>query len=403
MRNASRGFFKRSAPWALGKVEDRAIPPAPVPVVPLPLTPVAQSMFPTTNVGVPIVSPQNALAVADVFASVRCLSDAAASVPLIAYRKTADGRTRHEGRLSDLLRRPAPGSTTANLLGTLMAHLQLYGNAFVGKFRDADGHIAELGLLHPDRVTVELRDGRLVYTVNDGFGRQSEHGVADIVHIRGLSTDGLVGVSPVRACRVAMDLSASLAAHAARFFQNGARPTGILRVPRFPSVEAEDAFGAEFSSNELGLRNAHKIAVVTGDDPLDFTQLTGALDDLQFVEQRHLSTAEIARIFRVPPWMVGASSGDSMTYSNTESQALAFVTHSLRPWLVLIEQAISEDADLCPGALYCEFLLDALLRADSKTRSEVYTAALDPITGWLTRDEVRRLENLEPERATEAT
>ncbi len=278
-----------------------------------------------------------------------------------------------------------------------MAHLQLYGNAFIGKFRDAEGRVEQLALLHPDRVTVELRDGRLVYTVNDGFGRQSEHGVEDIVHVRGLSTDGLVGVSPVRACRVAMDLSASLAAHANRFFQNGARPTGILRVPRFPTAEAEDAFGAEFSSNELGLRNAHKIAVVTGDDPLDFTQFTGALDDLQFVEQRHLSTAEIARIFRVPPWMLGAGSGDSMTYSNTESQALAFVTHSLRPWLVLIEQAISEDADLCPGALYCEFLLDALLRADSKTRSEVYTAALDPITGWMTRDEIRRAENLPPE------
>ena len=199
-----------------------------------------------------------------------------------------------------------------------------------------------------------------------------------------------------------MDLSASLAAHANHFFQNGARPTGILRVPPFPDQAAEDTFAFEFASNEMGLRNSHKIAVVTGDDPLDFTQLTGALDDLPFVEQRHLSTAEIARIFRVPPWMVGASSGDSMTYSNTESQALAFVTHSLRPWLCLLEQSISEDADLCPGALYVEFLLDALLRADSKTRSEVYTAALNSKTGWMTREEVRRLENLEPESETPA-
>jgi len=376
-------------------IEDREVPPPPV--LPPPLTPVAQSMFPTTNVGVPIVSPANALAVADVFAAVRCLSDAAASIPLIPYRETADGRTRHEGRLSDLLRRPAPGSTQANLIGSAMCHLNLFGNCFIGKFRDAEGRVEQLALLHPDRVGVELRDGRLVYTVNDGFGRQSEHGVEDIVHIRGLSTDGLVGVSPVRQCRVAMDLSASLAAHANHFFQNGARPTGILRAPPFPDQAAEDVFAAEFSNNEMGLRNAHKIAVITSELPLDFTQLSGPLDDLQFVEQRHLSTAEIARIFRVPPWMVGASSGDSMTYSNTESQALAFVTHSLRPWLVLIEQAISEDADLCPGALYCEFLLDALLRADSKTRSEVYTAALNSETGWMTREEVRRLENLEPE------
>ncbi|MEJ7894537.1 MAG: phage portal protein [Solirubrobacteraceae bacterium] len=384
------------------RVEDREVVPvvpAPLPVAPL----LPQAMFPTGISGVPVVSPANALAVADVFACVRCLSDAAASIPLIPYRKTADGRTRASGSLSDLLRRPSPGTTLPNLIGTAMAHLNLYGNCFIGKFRDADGRVGQLALLHPDRVGVELRDGRPVYAVNDGFGRQSEHGVEDIVHVRGLSTDGLVGLSPVRQCRVAMDLSASLAAHANHFFQNGARPTGILRTPPFADQAAEDAFGAEFGANELGLRNAHKIAVVTSNLPLDFIQLTGPLDDLQFVEQRHLSTAEIARIFRVPPWMVGASSGDSMTYSNTESQALAFVTHSLRPWLVLIEQAISEDADLCPGAIYVEFLLDALLRADSKTRSEVYTAALDPATGWMTREEVRRLENLEPEPPTTTT
>jgi len=386
-------LFRRGSPWALGAVEDREVPAVPAPIAPLR----PPAMFPTGISGVPIVSPANALAVADVFACVRCLSDAAASVPLVPYRKTADGRTRADGRLADLLRRPAPGSTQANLIGTAMAHLQLYGNAFLGKFRDSDGRVAEIAPLHPDRVTVELRDGQLRYVVKDGFGRQGEHGIEDIIHVRGLSTDGLVGLSPVRQCRVAMDLSASLAAHANHFFQNGARPTGILRAPPFPDQAAEDAFASEFSANEMGLRNAHKIAVITSTLPLDFTQLSGPLDDLQFVEQRHLSTAEIARIFRVPPWMVGASSGDSMTYSNTESQALAFVTHSLRPWLVLIEQAISEDADLAPGALYVEFLLDALLRADSKTRSEVYTAALSPVTGWMTREEVRRAENLPPE------
>ncbi len=386
----------------IGQTEDREVPPAPAPApAPLPNLNRPPALFPTTPSGTPLVSPANALGVADVFACVRCLSDAAASVPLVPYRKTTGGRVRVEGRLSELLRRPAPATTTANLIGQAMAHLQLFGNAFIGKFRDAEGHVVQLALLHPDRVTVELRGERIVYTVNDGVGRQSEHGIEDIVHVRGLSVDGLVGVSPVRQCRIAMGLSASLAAHANHFFENGARPTGILRTPPFSDQAAEDAFAAEFSANELGLKNSHKIAVVTGPEALDFVQLSGPLDDLQFVQQRHLSTAEIARIFRVPPWMVGASSGDSLTYSNTESQALSFVTHSLRPWLVLIEQAISEDADLCAGGVYVEFLLDALLRADSKTRSEVYTAALDPETGWMNRAEVRRLENLEPETPTE--
>jgi len=95
--------------------------------------------------------------------------------------------------------------------------------------------------------------------------------------------------------------------------------------------------------------------------------------------------------------MIGADAGSSMTYANVEQQALAFVTYSLRPWLVLIEQAVAADPDLCPPGVYVEFLLDALLRADSSTRSAIYTRALDPITGWMSREEVRRLENLPAE------
>jgi HK97 family phage portal protein len=344
------------------------------------------------------VTPSSALAVADVFACVRCLCDAAASVPLIAYRKTNQGRTRADGRLAELLRQPAPATTQANLIGQAMAHLQLYGNSYFGKFRDPNGRVEQLALLHPDRVTPELRAGQPFYAVNDGRGHRSEHGVQDIIHVRALSTDGLVGLSPVRQCRLALGLADGLAEHARAFFVNGARPSGILTVPVSSGGADDDVMQVlreELTGIHAGARNAHKVAIVGGE--LTWTALAGPMDDLQFVEQRRLSTAEIARIFRVPPWMVGASSGDSLTYSNTEQQALAFVTHSLRPWLVLIEQAISEDADLCPGALYCEFLLDALLRADSKTRAEVYTAALAADTGWMNRAEVRRLENLEPE------
>jgi HK97 family phage portal protein len=375
--------------WRLGRrrdaPEDRA----------LTASTISPALIPYATSGQAAVLPTNALAVADVFACVRALSDAAASIPLVSYRKTASGRTRVAGALGDLLRQPAPATTQANLVGQAVAHLNLYGNAYLGKFRDADGKIEQLALLHPDCVAPELRAGRPVYTVSDGRGRQSEHGVEDVIHIRALSTDGLLGLSPVRQCRVALGLSQSLAQHAAAFFENGARPSGILKVPNDIDPDELIALRASWSQRHTGTANAHRTAIVSGD--VAFDAITGPLDDLQFVEQRHLSTAEIARIFRVPPWMVGASSGDSMTYSNVEQQTLAFVTYSLRPWLVLIEQAVSEDADLCRGSLYVEFLLDALLRADSRTRADVYTAALSPDTGWMNRAEVRRLENLDPE------
>jgi HK97 family phage portal protein len=140
--------------------------------------------------------------------------------------------------------------------------------------------------------------------------------------------------------------------------------------------------------------------VLTGE--LSFTAVAMPASDAQFIEARKLSATEVARAFRLPPWMIGAEGGDSMTYSNTEAQALAFVMYSLRPWLTAIEQALSADRDLFSANLYAEFLIDGLLRADSKTRSEVFEKALNPVTGWMRRDEVRRLENLEPEPATAA-
>ena len=344
------------------------------------------------------IAPNAALRIADVYACVRCLADAAASVPLVAYRRTERGRQRlYSGRLPDLLQRPSPGATQANLIAQLLAHLNLHGNGYIGKFRNADGRIEQLSMLHPDRVEVELVKGAPRYTVSDAkTGHQTKHGPEDIVHVKAMGTDGLVGLSPIAQCRLAVSLSKGMGEYAEAFIRNGVRPSGILRLP---SGNPEQMRFTEdvVLGKHAGAHNAHKIAIVRGD--VEWTALSVSAEDAQFVEQRRLSTAEIARIFRIPPWMIGASSGDSMTYSNVEQQALAFVTHSLRPWLVLIEHAVSADPDLCSANQYVEFLLDALLRADSATRADVYTKALDPITGWMSRDEVRRLENLEPEAA----
>lgn len=377
-------------------VEDRALTAQTVPPSMLTSTPGGATVTPTTAMGI-----------ADAYACVRALSDAAASLPLIAYRRTDGGRVRLEGATAELLRSPAPATTQSGLVGQLVAHLQLHGNAYLGKFRAVAGQVNQLALLSPERVVPELRGGRPIYTVLDGQGGRSVHGTDDVIHIKALSTDGLVGLSPVRQCRVALGLSQTLQEHAAGFFANGARPGGILRLQRFgvpaPGVAAPDGAGDleqlrdTWNQSHRGTANAHRIAVVSGE--VDFTPLSMPMDDVEFLEQRKLSAVEVARIFRVPPWMIGADAGSSMTYANVESQALAFVTYSLRPWLVAIEQALSADTDLFTPGAYCEFLLDALLRADSHTRAQVYALALDPDRGWMGRDEVRRLENLDPEPA----
>jgi HK97 family phage portal protein len=343
--------------------------------------------------------PSDGLQVADIFACVRVLAGAAASLPLIAYRRQGAGRVRLEsGRLSDLLQRPSPATTQANLVGQAMSHLLLHGNCFVGKFRGEDGRLEQVSCLDPPQVTVELVAGSPRYTVTDPkTGRETYHGTDDILHVRALSTDGLVGLSPLKSCRLAVDYAKGMSESAAALTENGFLPAGIVTVPGGLNEQSIRQLADGLSSKHGGARNMHRVAVLSG--AVNFTSMSLPADDLQFVQQRELSTREIARVFGVPVWMIGGSSGDSLTYSNAEQQQLLFAIHSLRPWLVLIEQAISADPDLCSQNQYVEFLIDALLRADSATRADVYTKALNPQTGWMTRAEVRELENLEPENA----
>ena len=340
------------------------------------------------------LTPGNALTISDAYACIRVLADTAATLPLIVYRETARGRERYRSRTADLLDRPAPSVTQAGLVGQIVSQLATWGNCWLGKFRDEDGRIEQLFPLPPSAVTVELKGGVPIYTFTDpATGRQTTHTAADICHIKTLSTDGLVGLSPVRQCRVALGLSDRLARHAASFFENDAMPSGILKVGGSHKTAQEVA--ERWHEQHRGPDKAHRIAVVAGD--IGFEPVTLSPEDAQFLGQRELSAVEVARVFRVPPWMIGAHSGDSMTYANVEMQSLAFVTFSLRPYLTAIEQALSADRDFFTAASYCEFLIDALLRADSATRAQVYTAGLDPNTGWLTREEVRRMENLPPE------
>jgi HK97 family phage portal protein len=240
---------------------------------------------------------------------------------------------------------------------------------------------------------VELRGQRIVYTLNAPTGR-TEHGVDDILHVKGMSADGLRGMSPVTQCRVALGLSSSLQQSAKTFTEQGSRPSGVLTVPNGNRAAVED-LRQVWAWRHGGVTNMHRVAVLSGD--VTFTPVSFSADDNQFLQQRELSAREIARIFRVPAWAIDAPTGDSLTYANVLEQNRAFVTHSLRPWLVRIERAFTNDSDLCPGNTYVEFDLDGLLRADAATRSDIYTKALNTDTGWMTRREVRELENLNPE------
>jgi HK97 family phage portal protein len=189
-----------------------------------------------------------------------------------------------------------------------------------------------------------------------------------------------------------LGLSDELVRHALAFFEQGTeRPAGVLQVSPGMSVEAMDRLREALKAQG----KPHGLMLLEAD--AQYHELTSRLDDAQFTEQRRLAAQEVARVFRIPPHMLGAPSADSMTYSNVEQESIEFVRYSLTPWLRRIELAISNDRDLCFQQQFVKFEVDGLLRADAKARAEVYEKALDPIKGWMSRAEIRRLEDLEPE------
>ncbi len=352
----------------------------------------------TSPTALPAISETNALRIADIFACVRVLANAIGSLPPRVYRRLDDGSRRPAGedqRLVQLLRRPEPGSTSADLLGSIMLHLLVYGDCFVAKYR-REQTIVQLACLDPQTVVVERMGERVVYRISRREG-VTEHGPSDILHIKAVSQDGLRGMSTVRAAAKALQLSEGLISYAANFLANAARPGGILSVNGEQPLRQEQGENLkddwqELFSGQGKHAGAGKIAVFSGD--MSFERVEPAMRDSEFTEQRRLAAQECARAFGLPPWAIGAPAGDSLTYSTVEGQNRFLVDHCFRPWAVRIERAFNSDPDLLPGSNYLALDFDGFLRGDAAKRADYYAKALDG--GWLSVDEVRAAEDLAP-------
>jgi HK97 family phage portal protein len=356
---------------------------------------ISTALYPIRSTALPNVTEAAALRIADVYAACRVLADGVASLPPRVYRDTPGGRVPagDDQRLVQLLRRPSPGSTSADLFSTAMVHLLTNGNAFIGKFR-AEGSIVQLACLDPQAVTVEQQGGRIVYRYTRPEGGPEEKlGPADVVHVKAMSQDGLRGLSPVRQAMRVLQLNQALIDYLSSWLGNDSRPGGVLSVSDGAGElaelknQAEDEFGWQASPPGHG-----RIAVVTGG--LDYTAVDPPLKESEFVAQRELSAREVARAMRVPAWSIDAPTGDSLTYSNVAQQNRYLLDFSLRPWLVRLERAFSNDADLCLGGVYLAFDTDALLRADPEARATFYEKGI--AGGWLSVDEIRHREDLPP-------
>jgi HK97 family phage portal protein len=336
------------------------------------------------------VTEKNAMQSAAVYACVRVIAETVASLPLHLYRHVEEGKRRDTLHpLYFLLHdSPNPEMTSFIFRETLMTHLLLWGNAYAQIVRNGHGEIIGLYPLMPDKMQVSRAEtDELIYLYQSGMSsiafRREE-----ILHIPGLGFDGLVGYSPIAMARNAIGMSMATEEFGASFFQNGAAPGGILEHPG----TLKDPSKVRESWNELfkGSGNANKVAVL--EEGMTYKQIGIPPNEAQFLETRKYQTEEICRIYRVPPHLVADL--DKATFSNIEHQSISFVVHTIRPWLVRLEQAMNK-ALLYPAErqrYFIEFNVDGLLRGDYESRMRGYATARQ--NGWMSANDIRRLENM---------
>lgn len=343
------------------------------------------------------VTPDKAMQLSAVSACVRLLAESIASLPLNVYRRQAGGRRQRvtdvpEYRL--LHDEPNPLMTSFVWRETLAAHLLLWGNGYSIILRANGGVPDSLLPVMPQHVKpLKQPNGELAYHVN-GQGINRVINQADMLHVPGLAYDGMVGMSPIKYAAQSIGLGLAAEAYGAGFFGNSSIPSGfITTVNKLTGEQARD-LGRRWAENYGGARSQGTAVL---DNGASFQRVTIPPEEAQFIETRKFQLADIARWYRVPPHMIGDL--ERSTFSNIEHQGLQFVTHTLRPWLVRFEQEITRklfpsSSDGTPSEFYVEFNVDGLLRGDVKSRYEAY--AIGRQWGWLSTNDIRSRENLEP-------
>jgi HK97 family phage portal protein len=271
----------------------------------------------------------------------------------------------------------------------MSAHLCLRGNAYALINRNARGQILELIPLHPDQVSVQMQaDYRLRYACTLEGGQRMALATGEVFHVRGLTLNGWLGISPIAYAREAIGLAMATERFGATLFRNGAKMGGVLEHPGKISKEAADRLRSSFDEAHNG-ENAHRTAIL--EEGLKWSKVSMTADDSQFLETRKYQRSEIAAIFRVPPHMIGDL--ERATFSNIEQQSLEFVNFTLMPWLHRIEKAIRRDL-LTPAErtrMMARFNVANLLRGDAAARAAYYQSGIQQ--GWMTRNEARHAES----------
>lgn len=347
-----------------------------------------------------VVTERSSMQITAVYACVRVLSEAVASLPLHFYHYKEDGSKEKALKhpLYFLLHdEPNPEMTSFIFKETMMTHLLLWGNFYCQIIRNGKGEVVALYPLMPNRMTVDRDEkGRLYYSYqhqSDEAGTMRNETVIlhqdELMHIPGLGFDGLIGYSPIAMMKNALGTSIACDEYASKFFANGASPSGVLEHPGILKnpEKVRESWNQAFS----GSQNAHKTVVL--EEGMKYAPISINPQDSQFLETRKFQLEEVARAFRCPCHLINDL--DHATFSNIEEQSLEFVTYTLEPWLVRIESAIGKSLlrEDEKGKYYARFNVDGLLRGDYASRMQGYATGIN--NGFMCVNDVRMLENLD--------
>ena len=346
------------------------------------------------------VTERSAMQMTAVYSCVRILSEAVAGLPLHLYRyKEGGGKEKAiDLPLYRLMHdEPNPEMSSFVFRETLMTHLLLWGNAYAQIIRNGKGEVIALYPLMPNKMRVERdENGSLYYeyihssdeadTMKNTTVRLTPY---NVLHIPGLGFDGLVGYSPIAMAKNAIGMAIACEEYGAKFFANGAAPSGVLEHPGVikDPQKVREAWQSQFG----GSQNANKIAVL--EEGMKYTPISISPEQAQFLETRKFQINEIARIFRVPPHMVGDL--EKSSFSNIEQQSLEFVKYTLDPWVMRWEQSLSRAlfTEEEKKTLFFKFNVEGLLRGDYQSRMNGYATARQ--NGWMSANDIRELENMD--------
>ena len=340
------------------------------------------------NTRTPFVTEELSLSISAVWACVRILSDTVGTLPLHLYKRTDKGRervTNHSG--SRVINRPNDYSGSFALMQHLMIGCTLWGNGYARIYRDKQYRPIRIQYLHPTEIEPVLtHDDQLFYRDSTGLFLPPE----DIIHLKGVSTNGYKGLSPIQVHRANLGLAVSAQMYGERFFNQGGNMSGVFKYPSTLKPEAYQRLKHDLIAQATGLHNAHTPLLLEGG--MTYERISIPPEDAQFIATRKFQKTEVATIYGVPPHMIADL--ERATNNNIEHQGMEFVQYCLMSYISRLEEEFNrkllrdDEAD----EFYFLFSLNGLLRGDAKTRSEFYKNM--NLVGAMSANEIRALEDM---------